>query len=207
ARQQVRVEFGRYADPPVDDPYSAYLIARGNSDAARAIEGYSKQLESDPGFDLALTYRAELVMENAGTNQAQLAAAEADLQSALDVDPDLAEAYEIYARLLRWDPSRIDGALSQIQQAVELAGCTPPIPASDLDCGEIILTRDEVYLARNQPGDVSLIRQDIGSVTTVASVARRAAGIASQADSNELVSQRGAGRCKNALDIVIPCAL
>jgi tetratricopeptide (TPR) repeat protein len=206
-RDAVSVEFGRYADPPTDDPYSHYLVARGNRDDATAIENYGKQLESDPGFDLALAYRAELVVKRAGTDPAQLAAAEADLQTALEIDPDLAEAHEIYARLLSWKLSRFDDALAHIQRAIELAGCAPPISSSDLDCGEITLTRAEVYLGRNEPGDIALIRQDVGTVGAVVAVARRAAGIASQADSKEVTVQRGAGRCKNDLHVIIPCAL
>ena len=206
-RDQVVVQFGRYADEPDDDAYSNYLIARGNRDDATAIENYSKQLDKDPGFDLALTYRAELVMERAGLDASEIAAAEADLQTALEVDPNMAEAHEIYAHLLSWKLSRYDDALAEIQRAIELAHCTPPIGSSDLDCGEIILTRAEVYLARNQPADVALIRQDVGTVGAVEAVARRAAGIASQADSKDVVVQRGAGRCKNDLHIMIPCAL
>jgi tetratricopeptide (TPR) repeat protein len=204
----IDVPLGRYADAPDDDPYYDYLIARGNPDAATAIEYYSRQLVTDPGFDLAHAYRAEYLIDEAGgIGDLSLSHAESDLQEALRIDPELAEAHEIYARLLARKLKRYDDALAQIEQAIALSDCTPPIASWDADCGEILMSRAEIYLARNAPGDVALIRQDVGTVATVEAVTRRAAGIASQADSNDLEEQRGAGRCTNEWEIVIPCAL
>ncbi len=204
----VDVALGRYADAPDDDPYYDYLIARGNPDAATAIEYFSRQLMDDPGFDLAHAYRAEYLIDEAGgVEDLSLSHAESDLQEALRIDPELAEAHEIYARLLSSRLERHDDALAEIEQAIELSGCTPPIASHDVDCGEILMSRAEIYLRRNAPGDVALIRQDVGTVATVEAVTRRAAGIASQADSNELEERRGAGRCTNEWEIVIPCAL
>ena len=72
-----------------DDAYRNYLIARGNPDDATAIENYSEQLDADPRFDLALAYRAELVMERAALDPAHRVAARprrAGVERELDVE-------------------------------------------------------------------------------------------------------------------------
>jgi tetratricopeptide (TPR) repeat protein len=203
----VDVRLGRYADPAVNDPYFDYLVARGNPDPNVAIEYFSLQIRRDPEFDLAYAYRAEYLIDESLPGELSLSHAENDLREALRIDPELAEAHEIYARMLSWKMARHDDALAHIEQAIAIAGCEPPIGSDDVDCGEILMTRAEIYLARKAPGDVELIRQDVGTVATVEAVARRAAGIASQADSNDREAQRGAGRCTNEADIVFPCAL
>lgn len=139
-------------DKPADDALTWYLLARGNPDRQQAIEGYFRAIELAPDFDLAYLFRAGLEVSDFGYTDVDMA----DLQIALRLNPQLAEAY----RNLALDTSGhifTDAAvpIAQAQHAIDLDRCDGGFVGVNWDCA-----RDYATLA-----DVLRFRTDtVGSI-------------------------------------------
>ncbi len=118
-------------DAPKDDPLTWFLLARGNSNRAEAIEQYSKAIELAPDFDLAYLFRSELEASRIGLTPEGLA----DLQMAVDLNPELAEAYRDLA--LNISGHIFIGAevpISYAQRSIQLDQCAGGFVKVNWDC-------------------------------------------------------------------------
>jgi hypothetical protein len=161
----VELPLGESGPLPQDDPYQAYLAARGNPDAVAAVRYYTEALQFAPDFDLARLYRAQRMFDERLFAD-RLDDAVADVELVLESDPLLVEAYVLYADVKAFygDPS---AAIALLDTAATLAECQSPVPEWDYDCMDIVIARATYALQRLQPGDIDRASADLASLAGI----------------------------------------
>jgi len=93
-------------------------------------------------------------------------AAEADLERALALDPELTEAHRALAQVAE---RRDDwaAAIEHIDRSIELNGCGEALEPWDLDCAEDLTNRTAFYLSRLSEGDDLLAERDLNAIEGV----------------------------------------
>jgi len=204
---RLKVTLGPRADLPADDPYAEYLTARGNSSDRTAVMYYTRALERDPDFDLAYVYRGEIYANGPFTGPATPLLAASDLLKALELDPELAEAHERYAMFLASGRKDVDGAIAHLDRAAALAHCEAPLQSWDLDCGEILLSRSDVYRLRGQGSDMELAAADVQATIDVSGVEQRRQGLWPAPAQNPAHATREGRSCIRDENVSVPCSL
>ncbi len=204
---RLKVTLGPRADRPADDPYAEYLIARGNSSDRTAVMYYTRALERDPAFDLAYAYRGEIYANGPFTGPGTPLLAASDLLKALELDPDLAEAHERYAMFLASGRKDVDGAIAHLDRAAAIAHCNAPLQSWDLDCGEILLSRSDVYRLRGQGADMKFAAADVQATIDVSGVDRRRQGLWPAPAQNPAHATHDGRTCIRDENVSVPCSL
>jgi len=125
-----KIELGGTRNPAALDAYlrasRAYLAYDREADVQAAVAGYSEAIRQDPNYALAFAYRA-LALASYARNYSTGTAiherdekAQSDAHKALELAPELAEAHEALATLLR-DSLEFGRAAEEFQRAVALA--------------------------------------------------------------------------------------
>ncbi|MGN6453971.1 MAG: TIR domain-containing protein [Steroidobacteraceae bacterium] len=125
-----KIELGGTRNPAALDAYlrasRAYLAYDREADVQAAVAGYSEAIRQDPNYALAFAYRA-LALASYARNYSTGAAiherdekAQSDAHKALELAPELAEAHEALATILR-DSLEFGRAAEEFQRAVALA--------------------------------------------------------------------------------------
>lgn len=168
ATLSLNVEFGASAFLPKEDPYFYYLRAKSaEGDYGGAIDDYTRAIELEPGFDLAYLYRGDARVRLAATFGDGLEEAIADFDKAIELDPDLAETYRLFAFLRMFVEEDSERALALVDRSLDLDGCDAPIEPWNVDCGEAFIQRSEIYLGRLESGDDDLIEADMDAIVAV----------------------------------------
>jgi TolB-like protein/Flp pilus assembly protein TadD len=125
-----RIELGGTRNPAALDAYlrasKAYLAYEREADLHLAVVNYSEAIRQDPNYALAFANRSQALAayaRNYATGPAireSYAKAQADAQKALALAPELAEAHEALACVLR-DSLEFTRAAEEFQRAVALA--------------------------------------------------------------------------------------
>lgn len=154
---------GPLPDQDDEDPLFYYLRARGNVELSpeEKVRYYSQAIGLAPDFDLAYLYRAHERLRSSSQPLSDLEAAESDIRRALQLDPQLPEAHDTLAMVLGFDQHEYAAALEHANTGIGLADCTPPLERWDYDCGRFLITRAQILIMRNQPGDLDLAEVDL----------------------------------------------
>jgi hypothetical protein len=158
------VELADRAELPEDDPYFFYLRAKDDTETEnyeQIITDYTRAIELEPEFDLAYLYRGITFLEG---DQEDLA--RADLETALELDPQLTEAYRALARLAEQEGD-LQAALEYIEESIRLNGCGQLLEEWDIDCAEDIAVRIDFLFHRLQEGDDLLIQEETERIENV----------------------------------------
>jgi hypothetical protein len=93
-------------------------------------------------------------------------AAEADLERALALDPELTEAHRALAQVAE---RRDDwaAAIEHIDRSIELNGCGEALEPWELDCAEDLTNRTAFYMSRLDEGDDLLVERDLDAIEGV----------------------------------------
>ena len=125
-----KIELGGTRNPGALDAYlrasKAFMSYDREADLQSAVADYSEAIRQDPSYALAFAYRSQALAgyaRNYATGAAireSYAKAQADAQKALALAPELAEAHEALACVLR-DSLEFTRAAEEFQRAVALA--------------------------------------------------------------------------------------
>ena len=164
----LEVDLADRAGAPQEDPYLYYLQAKGlaadsidlDADFDQIIADFTRAIEQDPEFELPYLYRGDMQI---GRNDA---AARADLEQALSLDPTLTEAHRALAQLAQRQYD-FDAAIEHINRSIELNGCGAALERWDLDCAEDLTNRTAFYLSRLNEGDDVIVERDLDAIEGV----------------------------------------
>ena len=164
----LEVDLAHRAGSPEEDPYLDYLRAKAltadsldlDTDFDQIIADFTRAIEQDPEFELPYLYRGDMQI---GRDDA---AARADLEYALSLDPTLTEAHRALAQLAQRQYD-FDAAIEHINRSIELNGCGETLEPWDLDCAEDLTNRTAFYLSRLNEGDDAVVERDLDAIEGV----------------------------------------
>lgn len=159
----LRVLLAERAELPEEDPYFYYLRAKDDTelyDYEQVIADFTRAIELEPQFELAYLYRG---ITNFGVDDE---AARKDLLWALDLDPELTEAYRALAQLAHRGGNVLE-ALDLMNLPIALNGCGARLELWDIDCAEDLAVQSDFYSDLMEPGDDLFIEANVDAVEDV----------------------------------------